>query len=241
MRSTFAVTAAAVAALFLSGCISESADVGHPPPVVLETPRSPLALPASASRSAEARAAVRRAIVEIGDGDIQAVRVRIYARSPRDGDGIRRMLVGLGADPARLTLEPGRSPANRLILTRAIAETAPCANAISPADPDDPLPSLMSLARCTQDNNLSHMLVDPGDLVAPPPLSAEDGEFLVDGVRSWRKNRATGLPSQDTSGSASSGFGGGGSPVASTGSTTAQSPSGAPTASGASPAPQQGS
>jgi type IV pilus biogenesis protein CpaD/CtpE len=211
MSSTFAAATAIILALSLSGCISESADIGRPPPVVLETPQLALDPLTRPPRDAAARAKVRQALAEIGNGDIQSVRVRIYPRSARDGEGLRRMLVGIGVDPARLTMEPGRWPANRLVLTRAVAETAPCATAISPVDPDDPLPSLMSLAHCTQTNNLANMLVDPGDLVTPPRLSAEDGQFLVDGVESWRKNRSQGLPSQD--GSASGGGGGGGSPT----------------------------
>jgi type IV pilus biogenesis protein CpaD/CtpE len=191
-----------------------------------------LRAPDRTPRDAAIRAKVRRAITEIGAGDVLSVRVRIYARSAHDGEELRRMLVGMGADPARLTVEPGRSSANRLVLTRAVAETAPCATAIAPTYAADPLPSLMSLARCTQTNNLVDMLVDPGDLVAPPRLAPEDGQYLVNGVESWRNGRSAALPSQDgraSGGSSSAGIGGASSMV-NTGTATYLNPA-APAAS----------
>jgi type IV pilus biogenesis protein CpaD/CtpE len=178
--------------LIISGCISESADIGRPLPVLLETQQGALRAPDRTPRDAAIRAKVRRAITEIGAGDVLSVRVRIYARSAHDGEELRRMLVGIGADPARLTVEPRRSSANRLVLTRTVAETAPCATAIAPTEAADPLPSLMSLAHCTQTNNLVDMLVDPADLVAPPRLAPEDGQYLVNGVEAWRNGRSAG-------------------------------------------------
>ncbi len=238
MRPTSRGAAAFALALSVSGCISESADIGRPPPIVLNTPQLAIDPPLRASRDAAARAKVRQAILETGAGDAQSVRVRIYARSARDAEGLRRMLVGIGTDPARLTVEPGRWLANRLMLTRAAAETTPCAAAIDPVEPDDPLPSLLSLAHCTQTNNLADMLVDPGDLVAPPRLAAEDGQYLVDGVESWRRDRAASLPSQDGSGSGGGGGGGGGGSIASTvppttGTTTAATAAAPPVAAAA--------
>jgi type IV pilus biogenesis protein CpaD/CtpE len=217
--------------LILSGCISigESADIGRPPPVLLETQQAGLRAPDRTPRNAAIRAKVRQAITDIGAGDVQSVRVRIYARSAHDGEQLRRMLVGMGADPARLTVEPGRSSANRLVLTRAVAETAPCAAAIAPTYAADPLPSLMSLARCTQTNNLVDMLVDPGDLVAPPRLTPEDGQYLVNGVEAWRNGHSAALPSQDGSASGGSSGGiGGASSTANTGAATLAYPA-APT------------
>lgn len=206
--------------LLLSGCISESADIGRPPPVLLETEQADLRAPDRGPRDAAIRAKVRQAVIEMGAGDLQSVRVRIYARSAHDAEGLRRMLVGIGADPARLTVEPGRASANRLVLTRAVAETTPCATAIAPTYSGDPLPSLMSLAQCTQTNNLVDMLVDPGDLVAPPHLAPEDAQYLVNGVQSWRNGRSAG-----------SGAGGG-----SGGTSGASAPAAAP----AMPAPSSG-
>ena len=202
MKPVFPI-AGLVLPLIISGCISESADIGRPPTVLLETQQAVLRAPDRTPRDAAIRAKVRQAITEIGAGDILSVRARIYARSAHDGEELRRMLVGMGADPARLTVEPGRSSANRLVLIRAVAETAPCATAIAPTYGADPLPSLMSLAQCTQTNNLVEMLVDPGDLVAPPRHAPEDGQYLVNGVESWRNGHAAALPRQD--GSASGG------------------------------------
>jgi type IV pilus biogenesis protein CpaD/CtpE len=66
----------------------------------------------------------------------------------------------------------------------------------------------MSLAHCTQTNNLVDMLVDPADLVAPPRLAPEDGQYLVNGVESWRNGRSAGSSRQDasTSGGSSTGI-----------------------------------
>jgi type IV pilus biogenesis protein CpaD/CtpE len=178
--------------LLLSGCISESADIGQPPPVLLETRQAILRASDRSPRDAAIQAKVHQAISDIGAGDLQSVRVRIYARSAHDAEGLRRMLVGIGADPARLTVEPRRAPTNHLVLTRAVVETTPCAVAIAPTTSGDPLPSLMSLAQCTQTNNLVDMLVDPGDLVAPPRLAPEDAQYLVNGVQSWRNGRSAG-------------------------------------------------
>jgi type IV pilus biogenesis protein CpaD/CtpE len=199
MRALFPIAVLTVP-LILAGCLSESADIGRPPPVLLETEQAGLRASDRNPRDAAILDKVRRAMAEIGAGDLQAVRVRIYARSGRDAEGLRRILVGIGADPARLTVEAGRSPANRLVLTRAIAETTPCATAIAPTTAGDPLPSLMSLAQCTQTNNLVDMLVDPGDLVAPPRLAPEDAQYLVNGVQSWRNGRSAGSGSGGSSG-----------------------------------------
>jgi type IV pilus biogenesis protein CpaD/CtpE len=200
MRAAFLIAGLALP-LTLSGCISESADIGRTPPVLLETELAVLRASDRSPRDAAIRAKVRRAIAEIGAGDLQSVRVLIYARSAHDAEGLRRMLVGIGADPARLTVVPGRASANRLVLTRAVAETTPCATAISPTYAGDPLPSLMSLAQCTQTNNLVDMLVDPADLVAPPRLAPGDAQYLVNGVQSWRNGAAAG-------GGSSAGIGG---------------------------------
>jgi type IV pilus biogenesis protein CpaD/CtpE len=206
MKSVFPI-AGLVLPLIISGCVSDSADIGRPPPVLLETRQAALRAPDRTPRDAVIRAKVRQAIAEIGAGDVLSVRVRIYARSGHDAEEIRRMLVGIGADPARLSVEPGRSSANRLVLTRAVAETSPCASAIAPTEAADPLPSLMSLAQCTQTNNLVDMLVDPADLVAPPRLAPEDGQYLVNGVASWRNGRSAGPSRQDASASGGSSTG----------------------------------
>jgi type IV pilus biogenesis protein CpaD/CtpE len=202
MRAAFPV-AGLVLPLILLGCVSESADIGAPPPVLLDSEPAVLRASDRTPRDAAVRAKVRQVITEIGAGDLQSVRVWIYARSAHDAEGLRRMLVGIGADPARLTVVPGRPSANRLVLTRAVAETTPCASAISPTYTGDPLPSLMSLAQCTQTNNLVDMLVDPGDLVAPPRLAPEDAQYLVNGVQSWRNGSAAGSGSGSGSGGTS--------------------------------------
>ena len=201
-----ALTCGALAAA-LTGCVSESADLGRPTPVVLETPQRPVDLVAQVHGRLATRAAVRRALVEIGDGSVQSVRVVILARSPTTAERLRRLLIGLGVDPVRLTEKSWHGPGDRLVLTHTVAETVPCAAAIHPVAPDDPLPSLMNLARCTQDNNLAEMLVDPGDLVDPPRLAAQDGDSAAGAIRSWRSNRDASLPTQDTT--ASAGYGGG--------------------------------
>ena len=138
----------------------------------------------------------------MADGEMQAVRAQVRPDTAGDGETIRRFLVGIGLDPARLDVEPpspGRTRPSEVVLTRKRAVTPPCAAAIQFAYPDDPAPSLMSLARCHQANNLANMLVDPADLVAPPALAQQDGAYLAAGVQSWRADRSGPLPSESPS------------------------------------------
>lgn len=189
---------AVLAALGLSGCFNEAANLGAPPPVLLDTTRFVVAVPRGGVPS---RARLRDGILAIGEGQAQAVRADIHLRGGRESEVARRTLVGLGLDPARITVEPLRPGAGvppAVVLSRTAAGTRPCADAIEPGTYGDPAPSLMSLAHCQQTNNLAQMLVDPKDLAAPPRLADQDGAYLADGVRAWRANRATPLPAQGT-------------------------------------------
>ncbi len=189
---------AILAALGLSGCFNETANLGAPPPVLLDTTRVVVAAPRGGVPS---RARLRDGILAVAEGQAQSVRADIHLRGVREGEAARRALVGLGLDPARVAVEPllpGASVPPAVILSRTAAWTRPCADAIEPGTYGDPAPSLMSLAHCQQANNLAQMLVDPKDLAAPPRLADQDGAYLVDGVQAWRTNRATPLPAQNT-------------------------------------------
>jgi type IV pilus biogenesis protein CpaD/CtpE len=189
------VVTAGIAAL-LGGCADGAANLGAPPPVALTTSYREFAIPLDASRPSNLR--LQRGIDALAAGDRQAVRARIVAPGVAQNRKARQVLIGLGLDPARIvdSVAPGRG--TTVFLSRTMASTRDCAAAITTAYPDDPMPSLLSLSRCTQRNNLAAMLVDPADLVAPPPLGHADGSYLVNGVRSWRGGRQTQLPSVPT-------------------------------------------
>ncbi|WP_131115272.1 CpaD family pilus assembly lipoprotein [Lichenihabitans psoromatis] len=207
----------------LAGCTNEAADLGRSPPVLLASVNRELVFaPHQPNGRLAWRARLKHDIAVVSDGERQAVRAHIVASSAREAETLRRALVGNGIDPSRITATAPPPPAREasVLLTRAVAGTPDCADAITPAFGGDPLPSLMSLATCTQSSNLAAMLVDPADLVAPPRLAPSDGAYLAAGVTSWRANRRTGEPSVDTTG-ASPDAGGG---SASGGSTSAAAP-----------------
>jgi len=191
--------AAVLAVLSLSGCADETANLGAPPPILLGTFQTVVVAP---SRSAGlSRTQLNDAIVSIAQGQPQSVRAEIHMRSPRASESVRRELIGLGLDPARLSVLPLRADDPRppaVVFRRKVAETIPCAAAIEPGLYDDPSPSLLSLARCQQNNNLAQMLVDPTDLVAPPRLAQQDGAYLANGVQAWRTPRAAPQPARGT-------------------------------------------
>jgi type IV pilus biogenesis protein CpaD/CtpE len=191
---------AALCAIALAGCTSESADLGTPPPVSLATSSAVVAVSFQSGRtSAASQGRLRQAVYTVAGGELQAVRAQVRPDTAGNGETIRRFLVGVGLDPARLDVEPpspGRPRSSEVVLTRKRAVTPPCAAAIQFAYPDDPAPSLMSLARCNQANNLANMLVDPADLVAPPALAQQDGAYLAAGVQSWRAGRSGPLPAE---------------------------------------------
>jgi type IV pilus biogenesis protein CpaD/CtpE len=189
-----ALVAMAGIAVLLGGCADGAANFGAPPPVALMTSHQELTVPLDASQTSKLR--LQRSIYILAAGDRQAVRARIVASGVAQIGKARAILIGLGLDPARIvdSVAAGRRGAT-VFLTRTTASTQDCAAAITLAYPDDPTPSLLSLSRCTQRNNLAAMVVDPADLIAPPPLGHADGAYLVNGVRSWRGNRQTQLPS----------------------------------------------
>lgn len=137
----------------------------------------------------------------MANGNLQGLRAHIRARTLGEAETVGRILLGFGMDPARLSVEqaPRGQRAPEVILSRTLAGTAPCVEAIQPAYPDNPLPSLMSLAHCNQTNNLATMVVDSADLVAPPALAHQDGAYLAAGVRSWRANHSAALSPPDSS------------------------------------------
>ncbi len=201
--------------LLAAGCTDEAADLGTPPGIHLSTLGREIVVPLDGRSTALTQRRLRKEVAVVAQGDLNAVSARIFATSAGEADGLRRALIGLGIDPARI-VEASRAPprrAHEVLLSRTAGQTTDCAAAITPAYPDDPLPSLMSLAHCTQTNNLAGMLANPADLVAPPPLGPGDGAYLTNGVRSWRANRGTGLPTVDTSSGAESSPGGSPSPV----------------------------
>lgn len=195
---------AACGAALLAGCANEAADLGHTPPVRLESVQRQVVVPLRSGKrtAASARVGLRRAVDALAGGDLQAVRARIEAGSVIDAEAVRRELVGLGLDPARITAGHDASLTRLppiVTLGRTIERTADCKTAIGPALGGDPSPSLLAVARCNQANNLAAMLVDPADLFAPPPLARTDGAYLVDGVQSWRTSRNVLLPAASTS------------------------------------------
>lgn len=192
-------TLATCLALLLSGCVDEAADLGRTPPSGLVTTSREIPLSTDASGSAAQR--LGRGVAAVAAGDLGAVRARMVAVPVRRQDGVRRALVRLGVDPSRITAWAGavRQPP-AVVLTRTAFLPADCRAAVTPSDPDDPLPSLMGLARCHEANDLGAMVADPADLVAPPALQHADGSYLADGVTAWRTERQTGLVATGTTG-----------------------------------------
>jgi type IV pilus biogenesis protein CpaD/CtpE len=186
---------AAGAAGLLGGCADGASNVGTAPPIAMTATQRGLTVPYSASRASNLR--LRRSVDAIAEGNVQAVHARVFATSAAQARSLRQVLLGMGLDPTRITasIVPTRRASDpNLVLFRARAITTDCAAAISPSYPDDPTQSLLSLARCTQDNNLAAMVVDPADLVAPPPLNYGDGAYLINGVQAWRGKRQTPVP-----------------------------------------------
>ena len=212
---------AACGMALLAGCSNEAADLGHVPPVRLESVQRQVAVPlrGGTRTNASGRIGLRRAVDELAAGDLQAVRARIDAGSVIDAEAVRRELVGLGLDPARITAGHDASLTRLppiVTLGRTIQRTADCKTAIGPALAGDPSPSFLAIARCNQANNLAAMLVDPADLFAPPALARTDGAYLVDGIQSWRTSRNVSLPAALTSDNlngAGANGGGSGTPV----------------------------
>ena len=211
--------------LLLAGCTDAAGDLGRPPPIELVTARRSLALRLRGDLRLppDEQEGLGREVGALAGDNTQAVRARVQVADDDEGDAVRRVLLTLGLDPARITVERTQA-VSRLApvigLSRTFARTASCATAVGPAWFGDPAPSLTSLGRCTQANNLATMLADPADLVAPPMLGDADGEYVVNGLRAWRAQLGVGLPSAgerfDTgsgSGSGTGGLGGAGSAV----------------------------
>lgn len=206
-------------AVLLSGCVNEAADLGQPVPLALTTVVRQVVVPVGPSRGGRLEtAALRRGVDDLAAGVPGAVRAEIVADSPGTAETVRRSLIGLGLDPARITsvasARARRGP--EVVLSRTTAIPADCRAAVAPTFGHDPLPSLMNVAHCHQANDLAAMLVDPADLVAPPKLGQADGAYLADGVGSWRTNRQLSLSGVGPAPSAAVG-GGGGPPAPSPG------------------------
>ncbi len=210
--------AVAGAAMLLGGCTNEAADLGQSPPIALATVGREVMVPVSASSSVRTRSLLlSREIQNLGQGNLEAVRARILTASAVQADALRRTLIGLGVDPARITIyRASKTRAPAVVLTRTASVAADCRAAITLAYPDDPLPSLMSLAHCNTADDLAAMMVDPADLAAPPALGRADGAYLTDGVHAWREGQQSSLTATGTSASSPSGSSGSSAPSAST-------------------------
>lgn len=187
----------------VSGCVNEAAELGRPPPVALSLARRDVlvALHDDPRLRPDARAQLGDAVASLGGPHPLAVRARIRAATAGDAEAVERALLGLGVDPARIVVERSVAVARLLplvMLTRTFAATTDCAEAVTPAFHGDVLPSLDSLGRCNQQNNLAAMLVDPADLVAPPALAAADAAYQLDGLNARLVHRESGLPGVST-------------------------------------------
>ncbi len=177
-------------AVLLGGCTSGAPNFGTIPPVALATSERQLVVPFRPSRFLSLR--LRRTIDVLAEGNVQAVRASIVAPSIAQIEEVRQILISVGLDPARITAStvPFKRASNAIVvLSRTVALPSDCSEAVALAFPDDPTPSLLSLSRCVQNNNLAAMVVDPADLIAPPKLGKADGAYLANGVQSWRTNR----------------------------------------------------
>ena len=192
------ILSAAAAAMLLSACVNEAADLGHVPAAGLVTVSRQVVLGPRPSRAPSA--ALGRSVASVAEGDLGAVRARIVAAPPRRAEEVRRTLVRLGVDPSRITLTAALAGPSAVILTRSAFAPPDCRAAVGPAEEGDPLPSLMSLAHCHQRNDLAAMMADPADLVAPPSLAHADGAYLTDGLQSWRAERQAPYSAQGTTG-----------------------------------------
>ncbi len=208
-------------ALGAAGCVDEAAERGRPPPIALSVARRELvvALQDDPQLRPAARAQLRDAVTGLGGSQPLAVRARIRAATSGDADAVRRALLGLGVDPARIVIEHAAAAPRllpRLVLTRTFATATNCGAAIAPAFLGDVSPSLDSLGRCIQQNNLAAMVVDPADLVDPPALAPADAPFLVDGLNARLIQREATLPGvvfQSDSGGSGGSYGGGAPPA----------------------------
>lgn len=212
-------------ALGAAGCVNVAAELGEPPPVALSVARRDLVVALRRDPQVEpgARARLRQAITALGGTPPLAVRARVEAATAGDAEAVRRALLGLGVDPARIIVQPAAFVPRllpRVMLTRTFAAVAECGAAITPSFHNDVAPSLDSLGRCIQQNNLAAMVVDPADLVDPPPLAAGDAAFLVGGLNARLSHQNVGLPAAglqaDSAGASGGGSYGGVAPVGDT-------------------------
>jgi type IV pilus biogenesis protein CpaD/CtpE len=208
MIRSFLAACAAVA--LLSGCVSDGAgDLSHAsdvsrasPHVGLVTGGRQLALHAAGATST--RRQLRLMLAAVGQGDVSAVSASIVAASPIEADLWYRTLLQLKVDPVRISMAVDPRQRAVIVLARTAVIPADCSATVEPAVAGDPPPSLESLGRCIQDNNLAAMLAHPTDLVAPPALGWGDGAQLAAGVSAWRGDQRQSGTAAGASGSSSS-------------------------------------
>jgi type IV pilus biogenesis protein CpaD/CtpE len=188
--SRISLVAAMIGILALAGCASNAADPG--PSVSTTIVHRQVEAPLSAAYAFTARS-LREAAGSIAQGDMQAVHANIAATSPEQGEALRRMLIAAGVDPTRITLtRVARGPRRPVVtFTRVALAPSDCQAAMAPSLTNDPAPSMMNAARCRQEHALAAMVVDPADLVAPPPLGSADGATVAADVRTLRGDKAS--------------------------------------------------
>jgi type IV pilus biogenesis protein CpaD/CtpE len=178
-----------IGALALVGCADGAADLGQPVPVYLSGFHRVVDAPfGTATARAGTTRSLREAIGSLAQGDVAALHADVVAISPGDAEALRRVLVGHGIDPARITVMQAlggqRTPS--ITLTRIAFAASDCSEAVGPTWTNDPTPSMMNTARCRQDQDLAATLVDPADLVGPPALGRGDGAYQAGNVRVMR-------------------------------------------------------
>ncbi|MGI4939308.1 MAG: hypothetical protein ACRYHQ_01845 [Janthinobacterium lividum] len=185
-----------------SGCATDPAlERGRPPELALFT--TAIAVPLDQEDPAWA---LQGAINELHGRD--GLRARILASDPSRARIAWTRLVGLGIEPARITV--AADPGDRVILTRTEMQSPSCATSLRPDWSGDVSDSVDSLGHCIAAADLAGMVYDPADLVAPARLQPAEGAASVQPVHQLEGSLSTptALPSGATGGSRSQGSGG---------------------------------
>lgn len=197
MTRLFAMLPALLLTVVLGGCFPRPDYRDLPDTSVIQrsvTVIDTVVVADSAAPTAPERAAIAAALAQGGETGLR-VRVRLPQGAPVPAAAeMRRRIQALGIDPAIAMVEPNAAAAGTDLVFMRITIAAPdCAALVTPSEAISAASRPSMAFGCATYTNLTNMVADPADLVAPRRFGGPDGTTSATAVDRYHQDKVTPL------------------------------------------------
>ncbi len=199
MTRRFAFLPVLVLSVLLGGCfprpdyrdLPNASSIGHTVQVL-----DVVAVADASAPTAHDRAAIAAALARGGDSGLR-VRVLLPRGVPVPAEAeLRDRIRGLGIDPAIAVVAPeAGGEGTQLVFVRVTVSAPDCAALVTPSEAISAHARPTMAFGCATYTNLSRMVADPADLVAPRSFGGADGAPTASAIDRYRRNEVTPLRS----------------------------------------------